>query len=133
MFRFFKTLVAETCFCNAKVHPHTSLDLIYSMISKKDTLIERKESISDTVQPYFLVCLFEYVYLMTCTSCDLVTVLPVFKFILLKKNLGVMFSDMRLHKAKPLSTFVCVCMYVFLYLLQTEYQNVHSTSKVRTF
>lgn len=65
---------------------------------------------------------------MTCTSCDLDTVLPEFKFILFLNFVGVMFSDVCLHKTKPLHTFVCV-----LYLLHTECQNVHSTIKVRTF
>lgn len=80
MFRFFKTLVAETCFCDAKVHPHIFRPNLFHVFKKKYTLAERKESISDPVQPYFHGCLFEYVYLMTCTACDLDMVLPVFKF-----------------------------------------------------
>lgn len=34
--------------------------------------------------------------------------------------------------SRSLSPPVCVCACVFLYLLPTEYQNIHFTSKVRT-
>lgn len=42
-------------------------------------------------------------------------------------------ATLHLTHSKSVCLFVYVCVSVILYLLHTEYQNIHSRSKVRTF
>lgn len=51
-----------------------------------------------------------------------------------KVKSGFLLQEIIKHKPKrPAYTHTCVSLCVFLYLLHTDYQNTHSTCKMRTF